>query len=189
MVWRLAVLVVKANMDRWFISDTHFGHANALKFTRYDGTPLRPGFSCVEEMDEHMIKCWNSVVKPQDTVYHLGDVVIKRSNLVTLSRLQGRKILIRGNHDIFRTEDFLPYFDEIHGVRVFSAEKFVCTHVPIHPDCIERWRLNVHGHLHANNIMKSPHHKDPRYFNVSVEQVNYTPVHMDVLIAKSKELE
>ena len=69
-------------------------------------------------MDEEMVKRWNEVVRPNDKVYHLGDVVIARKNLHILGRLNGKQRLIRGNHDIFSTSDFFAHFDEIYGVRV-----------------------------------------------------------------------
>ena len=59
------------------------------------------------EMDEEMIKRWNETVRPNDKVYHLGDVVINRKALTTLSRLNGDKVLIRGNHDIFKLEEYI----------------------------------------------------------------------------------
>ena len=86
----------------WLISDTHFGHEKTCTvFTREDGSPLRP-FSCAEEMDEFMVKAWNERVRPNDKVYHLGDVVINRKFLHILSRLNGSKVLIRGNQHGYR---------------------------------------------------------------------------------------
>lgn len=176
----------------FLISDTHFGHKGVTIFTNDDGSPLRP-WDCPDEMDEAMVENWNSVVKPEDKVYHLGDVVINRKALQTVKRLNGKKRLVRGNHDIFKTREYLDVgFKEIHGIRVF-VDRMVLTHVPIHPDCLtERWSKNVHGHLHGRKIMidetiplnqgesmvigKVP---DPRYVNVSVEQINYTPIHIE----------
>lgn len=179
--------------NRFLISDTHFGHTNTWqKFTVEDGSPLRP-FTSTEEMDETMVENWNRVVRPQDTVYHLGDVVIARRNLETVKRLNGRKILIRGNHDIFRDKDYYEAgFEQIHGVRVF-VDQFILSHIPLHPDCVgERFKRNVHGHLHGNRIMidetliSSSHTQpgsylqpDPRYLCVCVEQINFTPVSFD----------
>jgi calcineurin-like phosphoesterase family protein len=81
-------------MTVFFTSDTHFGHTNII---RYDPRP----FAGVQEMNEALIKNWNSVVGPKDTVYHLGDVSILRpsSTKEILARLQGRICLIRGNHE------------------------------------------------------------------------------------------
>ena len=184
-------------VNRFVISDTHFSHRNSWeKFKRADGSPLRP-FTSNEEMDETMIERWNAKVKPHDTVYHCGDVVINRKHLHLVKQLNGRKILIRGNHDIFRDEDYREVgFEQIHGVRVF-VDKFILSHIPLHPDCVTgRFRVNVHGHLHANEVMwtrtfkdesdqsggnpyRQVHEADPRYLCVCVEQTNFTPLHFD----------
>jgi calcineurin-like phosphoesterase family protein len=148
-------------------------------------------------MDETMIERWNAKVQPQDTVYHLGDVVINKKYLHLVERLNGRKILIRGNHDIFGDEQYyLAGFEQIHGVRVF-VDKFILSHIPLHPDCVtERFKVNVHGHLHANEV-KMPwgvnadrneiiyaDFPDPRYLCVSVEHTNYEPLHFDEVQAR-----
>ena len=188
-------------VNRFVISDTHFGHTNSWeKFKLADGSPLRP-FTSTEEMDETMIERWNAKVKPQDTVYHLGDVVINKKYLNLVSRLNGRKILVRGNHDIFGDELYYDAgFEQIHGVRVF-VDKFILSHIPLHPDCVsERFRVNVHGHLHANEI-KMPwgvnadrneiiyaDFPDPRYLCVSVEHTNYEPLHFDEVEARIQKL-
>jgi calcineurin-like phosphoesterase family protein len=140
-------------VNRFVISDTHFGHTNSWeKFKLEDGSPLRP-FTSTEEMDETMIERWNAKVKPGDTVYHLGDVVINQKSLHLVSRLNGRKILIRGNHDIFKDKQYRDVgFEQLHGVRVF-VDKFILSHIPLHPECVTgRFRVNVHGHLHANKL-------------------------------------
>ena len=165
-------------MSRTFIiSDTHFGHSKMLEFKNYDGTPVRP-FSSVEEMDELMVERWNSVVKQEDKVYHLGDVVMSKKSLPILDRLNGKKTLIAGNHDIFDTKIYLKYFDNMRGYRVLN--NFILSHIPIHPDSIERWKGNIHGHLHGNTM------SDPRYFSVCVEQINYTPIDMEEIIERFK---
>ena len=180
-------------VNRFVISDTHFGHTNSWeKFKLADGSPLRP-FTSTEEMDETMIERWNAKVKQQDTVYHLGDVVINKKYLHLVSRLNGRKILVRGNHDIFGDDDYYNVgFEQIHGVRVF-VDKFILSHIPLHPDCVsERFRVNVHGHLHANEIMREQDggmgatyvEPDPRYLCVSVENTNYEPLHFDEVEAR-----
>lgn len=180
-------------VNRFVISDTHFGHTNSWeKFKLTDGSPLRP-FTSTEEMDETMIERWNAKVKQQDTVYHLGDVVINQKSLHLVSRLNGRKILVRGNHDIFKDKQYAEVgFEQIHGVRVF-VDKFILSHIPLHPDCVsERFRVNVHGHLHANQIMGWWKHgwaedkelPDPRYLCVSVENTNYEPLHFDEVEAR-----
>jgi calcineurin-like phosphoesterase family protein len=174
--------------NRFAISDTHFGHTNSWeKFKRANGDPLRP-FTSTEEMDETMVERWNAVVRPQDTVYHLGDVVINKKSLHHVKRLNGKKNLVRGNHDIFKDADYREVgFESLYGVRVF-VDQFILSHIPLHPDCVsERFRVNVHGHLHANEIMQTVDpsgwsyeertpRPDPRYLCVSVEHTDYRPL-------------
>lgn len=173
--------------ERWVISDTHFGHQNILKFTRADGSALRP-FASIEEHDETLIANWNAVVKPHHVVYHLGDVVINRKALDRcMSRLNGKKRLIRGNHDIFKTKEYMVHFDEIYGCRVF--DKFIMTHIPLHTESLGRFKMNVHGHLHSHRVMDHTGLKpDNRYYSVCVEHTNYSPVNIDTLIQYRKGL-
>ena len=79
--------------DIWLISDTHFNHRNILTFKDDDGNLIRPNFTNVHDMDEHMVECWNSVVKDGDIVYHLGDVYFGELGQL-LNRCRGRKRLI-----------------------------------------------------------------------------------------------
>jgi calcineurin-like phosphoesterase family protein len=162
----------------FIISDTHFGHENTCtKFKREDGSPLRP-FASAEEMDEYMVKVWNERVRPNDKVYHLGDVVIGRRHLQTLSRLNGDKVLIKGNHDIFKLEDYTAHFRDVRGYHVLNGMIF--SHVPVHPSSLERFGCNIHGHLHSNRVMRDNGYRgqeiDPRYFNASVECIDFAPI-------------
>lgn len=178
-------------MNTFLVSDTHWGHQGMVKFLRADGTKLRP-WDTTEEMDEAMIANWNRVVSPKDKVYHLGDVVINRRALKTLERLNGDKVLIKGNHDIFRLEEYTPYFRDIRGFGAFDG--FALTHIPIHPDSLERWKGNIHGHLHANRVMKeyTAHLDvwediDPQYLCVSMEHIDYTPISWDEVKKRFEE--
>ena len=170
----------------WLISDTHFGHEKTCTvFKREDGSPLRP-FSSAEEMDEFMVKAWNERVRPNDKVYHLGDVVIAKKSLTILKRLNGDKVLIRGNHDIFKLADYTEHFRDIRGYHVMNG--LILSHVPVHTDSLARFGCNIHGHLHANRVMKArgvdaktgeilySKEIDSRYTNVSVEQIDFAPI-------------
>ena len=162
-------------MTSYLISDTHFGHANIIKFTDNDGKKTRP-FDSVEEMDEFMVKNWNNTVKPSDRIYHLGDVVINRKALPILDRLNGKKVLIKGNHDIFKLRDYAKYFDDVRAYKVMPKHGIIMSHIPIHPESLSRWKLNIHGHLHTNHLA------DKKYLNVCVENINYTPIDLDSVI-------
>lgn len=181
----------------WLISDTHFGHEKTCTaFKRNDGSPLRP-FSSAEEMDEVMVARWNERVRPRDKIYHLGDVVINRKFLHVLGRLNGDKVLIKGNHDIFRLEDYTPYFRDIRGYHVLNG--CILSHVPVHPESLARFGCNVHGHLHANRVMRASgidtvigeilygKEIDPRYYNVSVECTDFAPILLEDVFQRIRD--
>ena len=180
----------------FLVSDTHFGHAGVCKFLRNDGTKLRP-WDNPEEMDEEMVRRWNETVRPNDKVYHLGDVVINRKALKTLDRLNGDKVLIKGNHDIFSMEDYMPYFRDIRGYHVMNG--LILSHIPVHEASLGRFGCSIHGHLHANRVMKArgvdartgnilySDEIDPRYYNVSVEQTDFAPILFEDVLKKIKE--
>ncbi len=171
-------------------SDTHFGHAGVCRFMRDDGvTKLRP-WDNPDEMDEEMIRRWNETVKPGDKVYHLGDVVINRKALKTLSRLNGDKVLIKGNHDIFRLEDYTPYFRDIRAYHVMNG--MILSHIPVHESNLYRFGTNIHGHLHSNRVMVYNRHTreeqvDPRYWCACVEQTDFRPILFEDAIKAIRE--
>jgi calcineurin-like phosphoesterase family protein len=168
----------------FFCSDHHYNQVNILTFKRSDGTPLRQ-FADIETMNETIIANHNSVVRPCDKVYFLGDVVMgtKASDLNFLSRMNGTKVLIKGNHDLCKPQAYLEYFKDIRGSHQFDG--MILTHIPIHPESLARWGLNVHGHLHANVVVRELSKiPDPRYFNVSLEQINYTPISLEEIKAR-----
>ena len=75
-------------------SDWHFNHKNILKYQ-----PNRPG-KTIEEMNSALIKHWNETVKPEDTIYHLGDFTFHKDPKEFIDQLNGNKIFILGNHDV-----------------------------------------------------------------------------------------
>ena len=175
-------------------SDTHFGHAGVCKFTEADGvTKIRP-WTDPDEMDEEMIKRWNATVRPNDKVYHLGDVVINRKSLKTLSRLNGDKVLIRGNHDIFRDDEYRLYFRELRAYHVMNG--MILSHIPLHEASLGRFGVNIHGHLHSNRVKKArgidvktgatlySDENDVRYHCVCVEQTDFTPILFEDVIKR-----
>jgi calcineurin-like phosphoesterase family protein len=128
----------------WFSSDLHIGHDNILKHRREIGM----NYSCVEEMNEDIIDTWNSHIRPRDLVWILGDVAFRTKDLTPLGRLNGRKILILGNHDKDHIREYLKYFEDVYGIH--KKYGFVMSHVPIHPQemVYRNWKVNVHGHIH-----------------------------------------
>ena len=158
-------------------SDTHFGHAGVCRFTHQDTTQKIRPWTDPQEMDEEMVKRWNETVRPNDKVYHLGDVVINRKALSILHRLNGDKVLIKGNHDIYRLGDYAKYFRDIRAYHVM--DRLIFSHIPIHSGSKQRFKGNVHGHTHSNFVLDEAGNKDPWYLPVSVEQTNYTPIALE----------
>jgi len=183
-------------MSRTFlIADTHFGHNNMCVFTDKNGNPIRP-WNSAEEMDIAMIELWNDTVQDNDKVYVLGDAVIGRKHLSTFGKLNGKKVLIKGNHDIFKLTDYTPYFYDIRGYHVMNG--LILSHIPIHAESLGRFGCNIHGHLHSNRVMTKVPYKeldgpggsfgyqtfykegiDPRYFCVSAEHTEFKPMLFD----------
>jgi len=178
----------------FLVSDTHFGHLGVCKFMRSDGvTKLRP-WDTPEEMDEEMVRRWNETVRPTDKVYHLGDVVINRRALPTLARLNGDKVLIRGNHDIFRDTEYREHFRELRAYHVLNG--MILSHIPVHPDSLGRFGVNIHGHLHANRVRRASgvdaetgevlysDKVDVRYHCVCVEQTDFRPILLEDVVKR-----
>ena len=142
------------------ISDPHFGHENMA---------IKRGFSSSKEHDEHIVHKWNSVVNKKDTVWILGDITMVKANYEILDRLKGIKKVVLGNHDMPQhVEKLLKHVNKVAGM--VNLKGFALTHCPIHPCEIERFRKNIHGHIHELHIL------DDRYVNVCCEVVDYTPI-------------
>lgn len=177
--------------DIWVISDTHFNHANILDFRDDLGNKIRP-FSSVQEMNEKIVDRWNSMVKPGDIVYHLGDVAFgsKEEFAPLWNKLHGSKRLVVGNHDDIKWLSSGGFFKKISMWRQFIEHGLVLTHVPINETGLVRLKsgeknqllVNVHGHIHHN---PSP---PGRYINVSCEATSYYPRNLEDLALEGREL-
>lgn len=144
-------------MADYLTSDHHFGHKNIIA---YEDRP----FTTVEEMDEFMIQRWNETVKPGDTVYHLGDFALVNLERIAalLKRLNGRKILILGNHDRAAHRMAEAGFDEVYKYLVLYRD--------------DPWS---HGHRNSYLLLSHrprPFHWKGRCLNVAVECWDYRPI-------------
>lgn len=163
--------------NKFCIADTHFFHANILKFIDDKGKRIRGIFSSLQEMHEYMVEKWNSVVKPEDYVYHLGDVTFQYHTAfnILMRRLNGRKTLIVGNHDKIWNPALQANFQKCELWKGFKELGFTMTHIPQRLDALRDGFCNVHGHTHQNKLA------DPHYINVCVETRDYTPVSFEEL--------
>lgn len=151
----------------YFIADTHFNHENIIKYCD------RP-FSNAKEMNEYIIQKWNSVVKEDDIVYHLGDVGFGTTEMLKelISRLNGTKILLRGNHDFKRGVNGWKEvgFSEVYKKKI-ELGNLILTHEPI--EILEEGKINVFGHIH-NKLLGERFNKE-NHICISCDVVDYTP--------------
>jgi len=165
---------------KWFISDLHLGHEKLLESR---------GFKDIEAHDNHILDGIKLQVKSEDTLFVLGDVSVagprKRECFQRMNEIHCTKYLIGGNHDPGDT-GLLTLFDRVHGAYVLGNERWILTHVPVHPQCMgDRFTANLHGHMHRSMI-----YDDPRYLNLSVEMTGYLPVDLPtvkVLLDRQKQ--
>lgn len=152
------------------ISDTHFGHANII------GYENRP-FESLSQMDEELIKNWNSVVNKHDVIYHLGDFAFhynEQKLKQLISRLNGHKVLIMGNHDGNHNAKFWRNvgFEEVYRYPIIYKGFYILSHEPVYLNDHMPY-VNLHGHIHSKK------YDSTQYVNLSVEVINYTPVLFD----------
>jgi len=134
---------------KYFLADTHFSDDRLDLFFR------NLLFDSADEVDKHIIKQWNNKIKPNDTVYHLGDVALSEEGLKKVNKLNGKKILIKGNYDVKKTAEFdinddklLEYFDDVFDdayVKI-GNETVYLNHYPTKgKDNL----FNIVGHIHS----------------------------------------
>lgn len=178
----------------WVYSDPHFYHQGICKFTNYDGSKVRP-WDDADTMTEEMIQWYNEVVEDADRVYILGDVTFSVAQMKkVVSRLKGRKVLVPGNHDPQKIKKYIDLFDDVRGYVVKKG--FIMSHIPIHPESLSRWHLNIHGHLHNNTVKFQKGavpdsfkqegwisgDDDERYYCACVERTNFRPKLLDEIL-------
>lgn len=140
-------------MKTYITSDLHFGHANIMKFCPV----TRAGFTDVNHMNECMIQEWNKTVTAEDTTYILGDFAFlpAAKAVEILRRLNGKKILIEGNHDRKLLNDpvFRREFEEVHQYlrMVHDGVTVIMLHYPIWEwDQMHRGSVHFYGHVHGS---------------------------------------
>ena len=161
----------------WLTSDNHFHHE---KIIQLEGRP----FLSVEEMNETLIDRWNLLIKPKDDAYILGDLTLgsKKENIELFPKLNGKKYLIKGNHDRV-TKDWYEHFiwiKDYHELKAFK-QTFILFHYPIYS-----WRkkekgyIHLHGHTHGGD--SHPDFDHALKLNVGVGLNNYYPLELEHII-------
>ena len=161
----------------YILADLHWGHRNAIKWREQFPTP--------EEHDEFIFENIMSTVTKRDTLWLLGDCFMGEDSLSKAYQIKkkiNRLHLVVGNHDTDRANRYLNLkrlmcsnvLDSAHGL--YKYKKSWLSHAPIHPEEL-RGKFNIHGHVHTATI------DDPRYFNVSCENVDYTPINYQEILS------
>lgn len=164
----------------YFIADTHFNDGDIL---RYENRP----FDDVEDMNTHMIRQWNRVIKDTDEVYVVGDFckyLKDGQEQEILQRLRGQKYLIKGNHDTQSNRYYrCSGFDEVYDHSIILCNYWIVSHEPIYVNEYMPY-ANIFGHVHSSRIYNdfSSHH-----FCVSAERISYRPISFDDIAAKVKQ--
>ena len=146
----------------FIIADPHLGETRLRE-------AIRSEFKTDQELAEYFVDKWNSVVSHRDIVYILGDLGRKPYIEQYFPQLNGVTVLILGNHDTYSKEFYRRYFDYVYNKPFWLTSRILLSHIPqkVNPGVI-----NIHGHTHEISLNLEG------YYNVSVEQVNYTPVRM-----------
>jgi calcineurin-like phosphoesterase family protein len=172
----LNIFYKENNMDRrkyFVVSDHHFNHKNIMV---YENRP----FDDLEHMEKELIKRHNSVVKKDDIVFFLGDISFtnKENTKRIIESMNGYKILIMGNHDRKNRNWHLECgFSEVIKYPIIFKGYFILSHEPVYLNGKMPY-VNIHGHIHGKNMAED------YYVNVSVEQIDYTPVNIDEIIER-----
>lgn len=174
----------------YFIADTHFGHENIIKHTK------RP-FENIKQMDEKIIENWNKKVKPEDEIYIIGDFSWYpegEKNNEILKKLNGKKYLIKGNHDHFlKNKNFnksnFVWIKEYFVLR-YKNEKIILFHYPIEEwDGFYRKSIHIHGHQHNTPDYNLKQKKlNLRRYDAGVDANNFTPVSIEEILKFTKNL-
>ena len=173
--------------DVAFISDLHLGHTAIMK--------LR-GFEYIDEYNEEIIKRINSVCGKKTLLFVLGDITMENKKYIPLlGRLNCRIVLVGGNHD--ERSDFKLFSEYVESMSgCIEYKGFILTHIPIHAQEIDRFRGNIHGHLHEKTVKRrrySPmkitvtEEEDERYLNVSWDRLEGIPISLERVLEKFKK--
>lgn len=173
--------------NQFFTADTHFGHPLMLKF--------RP-FSSTVEMDEQLIDMWNAVVRPDDIVWHLGDFSTHDETRTKsiFQRLQGRKRLILGNHDLHadgKVRKSLRGLAWDQPPTHYAETKIDGDRIILHHYAMRTWSASVHGswHLYGHSHGRLPPHGRSRDCGVDCPDLGYAPTTFQMLKASMRDVE
>jgi len=183
------------NDNVWFISDTHFGHGNIIK---YCNRPWNNGKNEIGEiivtpenilaMDNAMIERWNSVVGKNDIVWHLGDFALGGKEVAkrVFPQLNGKINLVMGNHDHWKIDWYYNLgFHRVYDRKVIINEFVILTHAPLQFLNSNCPFYQIFGHVHDSPAYKT---WTKSSCCACVERHDYTPISWKTIKQKYDEL-
>lgn len=167
----------------YFTADLHFYHENIIKLT---GRPYRNA----EQMNQSLVSNWNSIITPADKVYILGDVTMKGAApaMDILTKLKGRKYLVKGNHDHFvgKSDFDKSIFEQIsdYAEITFETTRFILMHYPIMDwNGMFRGSMMLHGHQHNHpSYNEENRRKGILRYDVGVDANDMKPVSAEAIV-------
>lgn len=166
--------------ETFFTADTHFGHAGLINHG------YRPKFSSVEEMDENLVQRWNAVVRPCDSVWHLGDFTLANADAAQRyrARLNGEIHLVWGNHDRTAVRNLPIWASSQYAadIRLDGTRITLCHYAMRVWDRCQHGALMLHGHSHGN----MPGTRQS--LDVGVDAWEFAPVNLDTIRARMATL-
>ena len=153
----------------YFIADTHFSEEN---IRLYENRP----FESVAEMNDVLVQHWNARVNSNDEVYVLGDFGADGQEALILEQLNGRKFLVKGNHDVRANQYYRDCgFEEVYDCPILIKGFWILSHEPLYVNTNMPY-ANLFGHVHNSPIFRT---YSSQHYCVSVERINYTPISFD----------
>jgi calcineurin-like phosphoesterase family protein len=171
-----------SSVQHWLVSDTHFFHANIIKYCN------RP-FKDAVDMNEELVKRWNSVVKPNDIVHHLGDFCFgKKENVLDiLPKLNGKIDIVLGNHDHHKIDFYYKAgFHRVYDRPIVLRNFFILSHAPLEWISNDGPYANFFGHVHDSSVYKTV---TSRSLCACVERWNYAPIKWEDAVEEMKKAE
>jgi len=175
------MITVNFTKPFFLISDCHWFHSKTI--FQFDN---RPQFKSVEEMNSLMFDNWNKTVKPDDYIFHLGDWVVGHKDKYGTAQsihdsLNGKKIFLKGNHDSCLKEMTKLAVCEEPLTILYKDKKVLISHRPIWDFDRLEYDCHLFGHIHNNKSVNAKiDHSCMK--NLSVEMINFTPVHIDDIL-------
>lgn len=179
---------MKQKFNIYIIADPHINHWMINKH-------CNRGFKDLSHMNSFILKNWNSPVKPEDVVIVLGDWIWTQGSSEEIkkwiAKFNGRKILVKGNHDrkghIFYLKAGIDFICDRFSWN-YNKKKILFLHDPnfISNEDIQKYDFIIHGHLHNNG----PFYRvidNCQIVNVSVENIKYTPINLLTLLNRLKQ--